>query len=137
MKKVLVTGDRDWINSEIIRKYLQKLKSEGFGILIQGECKGADTIARIEAEKLGFVILNRDDKTRGFPAQWDIYHKAAGPIRNQEMLDVGKPDLILAFHPEISKSKGTRDMILKGRKAGVPTTLINGKGEVCEEKTML
>lgn len=42
---------------------------------------------------------------------------AAGPIRNQQMLDDGKPDLVVAF----PGGKGTADMVRRARVAGIPT----------------
>lgn len=45
---------------------------------------------------------------------------AAGPIRNQHMLDIGKPDVVLAF----PGGRGTEDMIRRAEKAGVPVKRI-------------
>lgn len=50
-----------------------------------------------------------------FPPDWDKYGNAAGPIRNQQMLDEGKPDLVVAF----PGGRGTADMVNKARKAGI------------------
>jgi hypothetical protein len=47
-------------------------------------------------------------------AEWKKYGPAAGPIRNQRMLDWG-PDLVVAF----SGGKGTADMVRRARAAGV------------------
>ena len=47
-------------------------------------------------------------------AQWAKYGKAAGPMRNQEMLDSGI-DLVVAF----PGGRGTADMLDKARLAGV------------------
>ena len=40
---------------------------------------------------------------------WDKYGKAAGPMRNIQMLDLETPNLVLAFWDGISK--GTKQMI--------------------------
>lgn len=64
--------------------------------------------------------------TRRYPANWQRYGRAAGPVRNQQMLDEGKPDLILAFHQDIVNSKGTADMIRRANRAGVPTRILTG-----------
>ncbi len=58
-----------------------------------------------------------------FPAEWKKYGRKAGPIRNQQMLDKD-PDMVIAFHSDIAKSKGTTDMVRKARKKGVPTYII-------------
>jgi len=44
----------------------------------------------------------------GFPqGEWDELGKKAGPLRNQRMLDEGKPDLVVAF----PGGGGTKDMV--------------------------
>ena len=50
-----------------------------------------------------------------YPADWQKHGRAAGPIRNQQMLDEGKPDLVVAF----DGGRGTADMIARAEKAGV------------------
>jgi hypothetical protein len=58
-----------------------------------------------------------------FPADWEQYGRAAGPIRNQQMLEA-KPDRVFAFHEDLEHSKGTGDMVRRARKAGVPVEVI-------------
>lgn len=113
--KVLVCGDRHWTNPIPIRTWLSKLQDWGYTAVIEGEAEGADLIASEEAERLGMTVLP-------FPADWARYGRAAGPVRNQQMLDE-KPDLVLAFHPNISKSKGTANMIEQADAAGVKVIL--------------
>ena len=50
-----------------------------------------------------------------FPAEWDKYGVSAGPIRNQKMIDEGKPDLVFAF----PGGRGTTDMIRRAAVAGI------------------
>ena len=69
-------------------------------------------IAAAIARKLGFKVIM-------VWADWELEGKAAGPIRNQRMLDIHQPDLVLAFHRFIANSKGTKDMVDRARKAGV------------------
>jgi len=117
MKKsrVLVCGSRNWTDKKAILEFLWKLSRDT--LIIEGEGRGADRIARDLAILLGFNILP-------FPADWKRYGKAAGPIRNQQMLDEGKPDLVVAFHNNLSKSKGTKDMVNRAKKAGIPVQVI-------------
>lgn len=51
---------------------------------------------------------------------WKDHGKAAGPIRNQLMLDDFKPDLVVAF----PGGKGTADMVKKAQDAGVTVILV-------------
>ena len=126
-KRVLITGDRNWTDAPTIRHWLLELKSVGYDTLIEGEALGADTIAREEAEKLGFTIAESLPGVKGFPANWELHHRAAGPIRNTQMLKEGKPDLFVAFHPHILQSKGTRNMIHQCGVAGIPGYLVSDK----------
>lgn len=80
--------------------------------IIAGGAKGADTLA------IDYAVTNFCP-FKEFPADWDKHGRAAGPIRNQQMLDEGKPCLVVAFPTE--KSRGTWDMIRRAKKAGVET----------------
>ena len=111
--KVLVTGDREWDDIETVVAALEQLPRDT--IVVHGACRGADSICAVVAEELGMP------KPRGYPADWDKFKKAAGPIRNQQMLDSehreSEPiDLCLAFHNDFENSKGTRDMVTRAVK---------------------
>jgi hypothetical protein len=112
--RLLICGDRDWNSFPTI---LAKVASLNPDVVIQGLCKGADCMGKGAARQLGIPCLD-------FRADWNKYGKAAGPIRNQEQIDVGKPTHCLAFHANIDISKGTKDMINRCIKAGIPTRLV-------------
>ncbi|HVM95122.1 MAG TPA: hypothetical protein VMT89_01980, partial [Candidatus Acidoferrales bacterium] len=63
----------------------------------------------------------RGVKRLGFMADWRRNGRAAGPIRNQQMLTEGKPDLVVAF----PGGRGTRDMVNKAKAANVAVTVID------------
>lgn len=73
--------------------------------LAHGDAKGADRMARDWAKKRGI-------KVEKYPADWDEHGDAAGPIRNQEMLDDFEPDAVIAFEGH----KGTLDMVHRARR---------------------
>jgi hypothetical protein len=112
--RVLVTGDRNWSNKDIIREVLKKYPTDT--ILINGGARGADSIAAKIGKELGF-------KVETFKADWGAYGRAAGPIRNRKMLREGKPDVVEAFHDHILDSKGTKDMVEISIAANLPVTL--------------
>ena len=60
-----------------------------------------------------------------FPADWKTFGKAAGPIRNRKMLDEGLPDVVIAFHEDIERSKGTKNMISQACEQGIDVILIS------------
>jgi hypothetical protein len=83
--------------------------------LIQGEASGADALAACWATMRRIHIA-------GFPAEWSRHGRNAGPIRNQLMLDVGKPNLVIAFPGGL----GTANMVSKAKLAGVKTISVGG-----------
>ena len=114
------TGDPGWTDREAIRRELLRLPKGS--IIIEGEAQGADLLARSVAEELGFVV-------EPYPANWGKYGRAAGPVRNREMLEKGKPDLVLAFHTNIFASTGTKNMVHIAQRVGIEVRLFEGKGE--------
>ena len=58
--------------------------------IVAGGAKGADTFAVEWAQSLEISY-------KIYMADWNQYGKRAGFIRNSEMLNEGKPDLIIAF----------------------------------------
>jgi hypothetical protein len=90
-------------------------------VVIEGEAKGADTLARQAAEYFGIPVL-------AYPANWDRYGAAAGPIRNRQMLMEGCPDAVVAFHNDIQTSKGTKNMIAQALKQGLLVMVYTEKG---------
>lgn len=109
--RVLVCGGRDYNDYETMYDHLE-IRLDSKDILIHGNANGADVLS----ERVRIDLYGEDEtKVVRFPADWDRYGKRAGPIRNQQMLDEGKPDLVLAF----PGGSGTLDMVTRARKAGV------------------
>ena len=107
MMRVLVCGGRDYADEARVFEVLSDLKPS---FLIEGGARGADTLAW----RWGKRYLDSDCR-RTFEARWDLHGRSAGPIRNQQMLDEGKPDLVVAF----AGGKGTADMIRRAKRAGI------------------
>lgn len=121
--RLLVTGDRNYRKAQVVYAALMDFLGENVDALggvtvVHGDARGADTIADVCAQLIGYEVERH-------PADWDRHRRAAGPIRNKEMLDSGI-DYWLAFHDNIDESKGTADMIERCRKAGIPGKLIGG-----------
>lgn len=117
MYKVLICGDRYWSKSSSIRREIERLiKVAGRAdklLVIHGGARGADSIAGQEAQELGVHTAQVD-------ALWDSYHRGAGPKRNAVMLTLD-PDEVVAFHPDIESSKGTKDMMSRAKRKGTKT----------------
>lgn len=104
-RKVLVCGGRDY--SDIHRMY-SVLDDLDMSEIISGHATGADQMAEMYADERGI------DATI-FPAEWNKHGKAAGFIRNKQMLEEGQPDLVVAF----PGGRGTQMMMDIARKAGI------------------
>lgn len=116
--RVLVTGSRDYWRRSKVRRVLDELQADGgVELVIHGTCRGADKLAESVAAELGITYV-------GVPAEWRKYNSGAGPIRNQRMIDEWVPTLVLAFHDDVEASKGTRDMVRRAEKAGVPVRIV-------------
>lgn len=77
-------------------------------VIIHGGAPGADTAA-------GDYAAVHFCQEQCFPADWTLHGKAAGYIRNRQMLVEGKPDLVVAF----PGGKGTQMMKDLATKAGI------------------
>lgn len=116
--RLLVTGDRFWRQREPIRKKLIELGCpDKIEVLIHGDADGVDKIAAEVANDLGLP----KERILAYPANWTKHKKAAGPIRNRQMLKEAKPTQVIAFHDDPASSKGTVDMVKIARKAKIET----------------
>lgn len=119
--RVLVCGGRDYddresfvrgMNEHVGKRSIHYVEDDNWLPsdihIIAGGARGADTMA------IDWAVANWCDFTE-YPAEWDKHGKAAGHIRNQRMLDEGKPDLVVAF----PGGRGTADMVRRARQAGV------------------
>jgi hypothetical protein len=108
--RLLVCGGRDFTDQALfdawLNTWLDVIGADAI-LVIHGGSPGADEMAGAWAQAHGATC-------EVFPADWDAHGKAAGPIRNQQMLE-RKPDIVLAF----PGGKGTADMVARARAAGV------------------
>lgn len=140
--RVLVCGDRNWTDRSIIYAILNGYSwATDFDdgkklVLIEGGARGADRFAAMWAS------LGDENDEPGqiehlaFPADWERYGKGAGPIRNQQMLTEGQPDVVLAFHDNLAESRGTADMVRRAKAAGVPVYVIGHGPEVARQESL-
>lgn len=119
--RVLVCGGRDYADRGVVAGALSPYRPSSVldateTILILGGAPGADTLAEEWADVWGV-------RKRVFLADWNKHGRAAGPLRNQRMLDEGKPNLVVAF----PGGRGTADMCARAEAAGVPVRRIAGR----------
>ena len=102
--KVIIAGSRTITDRKIVEEAIRK---SGFDIdiVICGCAMGVDQIGKNWAEMRNITIYS-------FPAKWEKYGKAAGPIRNEEMAK-NADALILVWD---GKSKGSANMLKQAKK---------------------
>ncbi len=107
--RVLVCGGRNFKLQSFVFETLDALDAEiSISFLIEGGAGGADKLARDWAQ-------SRQISFETYFADWKMYGRAAGPIRNATMLRVGRPDLVVAF----LGGMGTADMVRQAEASGV------------------
>lgn len=120
--KALFCGSRDWTDAVAIELAMDGLMAQAARqgtdlTIVHGGADGADALAATAA-------FNRGLGVQLYAADWARYGRAAGPLRNQQMLGDGQPDIVVAFSHDLSVSRGTADMVRRARQAGVPTYVI-------------
>uniref|UniRef100_A0A6M3LQJ5 YspA cpYpsA-related SLOG domain-containing protein n=1 Tax=viral metagenome TaxID=1070528 RepID=A0A6M3LQJ5_9ZZZZ len=110
---IIVCGGRHFSNYSYLHGFLNCLNIiRPITRIRHGNASGADTYADEWARNLG---IPREP----CPAHWVRYGKAAGPIRNGDMLSMGDVDLVVAF----PGGRGTADMVEQAKAAGVGVIL--------------
>lgn len=112
---VLCCGDRNWKHWPSIWSALRGLGP--LTVIVHGGAGGADRMCGYVGKQLGYEVVEHF-------AEWGLYGNAAGPIRNQKMLDEHRVELVLAFHDDISTSKGTADMVRRARAVRIPVNVV-------------
>jgi hypothetical protein len=116
--RYLICGGRDFADDVLLHKVLRALiLHPDDAVIIQGAARGADSMAAIWGTEHGASVLS-------FTAEWATYGKAAGAIRNRQMLDEGRPDVVIAF----PGGKGTANMVQQARARKLVTIVVTGEG---------
>ena len=114
--RMAVVGSRHCTDAALVEEYVQPIYA-ALGerlTLLSGAANGVDTLVRQLAQKHGIFLLE-------FPANWRRYGRAAGPIRNQQLVQAA--DVLLAF--VAPTSKGTRNAIALARHKGIPAHVVS------------
>jgi hypothetical protein len=107
--RVLVCGGRDYRDIERVKNTLTEIhRIKSITCIIEGGARGVDHYAAQWGDEHNLGRLT-------FFADWQKHGKAAGPIRNQAMLDEGHPVLVIAF----PGGRGTADMVTRAEKANI------------------
>jgi len=105
--KIAIVGSRDYPTRTDVESFIAALPQDTE--IVSGGARGVDTWAQIAAVRRGL-------KVKVFKAEWSLYGKSAGFIRNQTIVDYA--DRVVAFWDGFSK--GTAHIIGLVSKAGKP-----------------
>lgn len=102
----LICGGRKFLDEAMFDEVMRRLV-DMWGCpskVVHGNAPGADSLADRWAKRMNVEIA-------ACPADWDTHGKAAGPIRNEDMLMKHKPKRVIAFPGR----NGTADMVQRAR----------------------
>jgi len=113
------TGGRDVFPSRADLNFmLEEARQRGVTEFHFGDCPtGVDKVVSTYLQGLSYKVV-------AHPADWDTHGKAAGPIRNQGMLDLG-PVVVFVF----SGGRGTRDCHNRAQKMGIEIVYVSSKNQ--------
>ena len=120
IRRVIVAGGVNFVDYGTLKSTLDeyfKNTSEEEIEIVSGHAKGADSLGERYADENSI-------KCTIFPADWKKYGRAAGPIRNRQMLEYAmeqNASLVAFWNGE---SKGTKNMISIAEKAGIEVKII-------------
>lgn len=112
--RLVVAGSRDFDDYTLLSAELDKLLAGKTNItIVSGTARGADRLGERYAAEHNLRIER-------FPAEWEEYHKGAGPIRNMKM--VQSADVVIVFWD--NESSGTKNIIECARKQDIPYRIV-------------
>lgn len=111
---ILISGKRDFTDyatfCNILNASLANIDDEI--IIVEGGAKGADALAKRYAIEQGYRFIE-------FPADWNGFGRAAGVIRNAEMINFIKDKTCKALFFWDGQSRGTGDCLMRAKRAGI------------------
>lgn len=122
---VVITGGRRFNDQAFVNRCLSAFQIDrGITEMVNGMAKeGVDKFCYEWAIRHGIPV-------RECPADWDAHGEAAGPIRNQQMLDEN-PDIEVGL--VFPGNSGTVDMTRRLRKAGIERVFFDVPQTIAEQ----
>ena len=124
MTRIIVAGSRSFNNYRLLRSKLDEITADIHDEIeiVSGNARGADRLGERYAREHNISVAL-------FPADWSVYGKPAGIIRNQIMINnvsKGKALVVVFWDGE---SRGALDMIRRARGAGIETKVYRIDGD--------
>ena len=140
--KIIIAGPRDFNNQSFVFSALDMVFSrlikspektnnileinnlENIEI-VEGGATGIDSLAKSYA-------ISKNFKYKEFPADWNKYGRAAGPIRNKQMAEYS--DILIAFRYVDNPSRGTENMINQAKENNLKIITVNIRATIQKNK---
>jgi hypothetical protein len=115
--RVLFTGGRDFKDIDLFLETVCEFEEQHGNIteIIHGGAQGADNMAETLYIYFRTSGERPEIKRTRIDARWEELGKRAGPVRNQELVDL-KPDWVIPMPGH----KGTADCVKRCNKAKIP-----------------
>lgn len=116
--KIIIAGSRN-MPLELRHLISEAVTLSGFDVkqVVCGGAKGADTYGKAWAIETCRGVVS-------FPANWTLYGKSAGAIRNKAMADYADAAIVFIW----DQSRGSQNMIDTMKKLGKPVYVVkNGQ----------
>lgn len=112
MRRIIIAGMRTFTDYNRVKRAMCRFAPLHDVEIISGTAEGADKLGERFATEYGLPL-------KRFPANWDKFGKAAGPIRNAQMAQYAAEEegILVAFWD--GQSKGTKSMINEAGKRGL------------------
>jgi hypothetical protein len=112
-----IVGSRNFFPLSLVAEIVNRLPDGT--VVVSGGALGVDTTAEFSAKQRGLQCIV-------FPAEWGKHGKAAGVLRNTDIVNTSQ--YVIAFWDGVSH--GTADSIRKAVKGEKPLTVVFPVGEV-------
>ncbi len=113
--RIAVTGGRDFKDEDLFYEVIDNMRLTH---VIYGDCPtGLDHLMHYYLSCRPVIGRQR------FKADWDKEGKAAGPIRNRQMIDEGRPKLLVAF----PGGRGTADCMAHAKRNRIPVLCVQSR----------
>lgn len=117
---VLVCGGRGYTDWDTFCRSMDFIHAQTpITAVVHGNARGADSFGKAWAITHGIPH-------HPYPADWRTHGKAAGAIRNQQMLDSEAIDVVVSF----PGGNGTADMVRRATRAGIPINVVTETGVI-------
>lgn len=117
MFNLVIAGSRSCYDYDLIEEevddFIYSINPQERIQIYSGGARGADKLGELYASNRGYAV-------KIFNADWDNFGRAAGPIRNREMLKTA--DAVIVFWDGMSR--GTSDCISRARELNLPLKIV-------------